>query len=37
VAGGASEYFDHADFGEPMDMRIPVNECVALTPDSEEA
>ncbi len=37
VAGGASEYFDHADFGEPMDMRIPVAECVALTPYTEEA
>jgi hypothetical protein len=37
VAGGASEYFDHADFGEPMDMRIPVTECVSLAPDTEEA
>lgn len=33
AAGGAGEYFDHADFGQPMDMRIPVSECVALSPD----
>ena len=36
VAGGASEYFDHADFGQPMDMRIPVKECATLTADVEE-
>ncbi|MHB1037165.1 MAG: citrate/2-methylcitrate synthase [Pirellulales bacterium] len=36
AAGGAGEYFDHADFGQPMDMRIPVSECVSLTPDAEE-
>lgn len=30
-AGGAmSEYLDHQDFGSPMDMRIPVSECIAL-------
>jgi succinyl-CoA synthetase alpha subunit/citrate synthase len=33
AAGGASEYFDHADFGLPMDMRIPVTECTSLTAD----
>ncbi len=33
AAGGAGEYFDHADFGQPMDMRIPVAECAALTAD----
>jgi len=32
AAGGASEYFDHADFGQPMDMRISVTECQSLTP-----
>ena len=36
AAGGAGEYFDHADFGQPMDMRIPVAECHALTPEVEE-
>ena len=36
AAGGAGEYFDHADFGQPMDMRIPVAECAALTPDVDE-
>jgi len=35
AAGGASEYFDHTDFGQPMDMRIPVSECAALSPDVE--
>jgi hypothetical protein len=24
------------DFGQPMDMRIPVAECVALTGEAEE-
>jgi hypothetical protein len=33
AAGGAGEYFDHADFGQPMDMRIAVSECSALTAD----
>ncbi|MBN1673459.1 MAG: hypothetical protein JXR37_20605 [Kiritimatiellae bacterium] len=28
VAGGAAEYLDHRDCGTPMDMRIPVAECV---------
>jgi succinyl-CoA synthetase alpha subunit/citrate synthase len=36
AAGGAGKYFDHADFGQPMDMRIPVSECVALSPDAED-
>lgn len=36
AAGGAGEYFDHADFGQPMDMRIPVAECAALTLDAKE-
>ncbi len=27
VAGGASEYLDHREFGTAMDMRIPVSEC----------
>lgn len=36
AAGGAGEYFDHADFGQPMDMRIPVAECTSLTPDVRE-
>ncbi len=31
AAGGASEYLDHQDFGSQMDMRIPVDECIALT------
>jgi hypothetical protein len=35
AAGGASEYLDHSDFGQPMDMRIPVSECNALTPPKE--
>ena len=35
AAGGASEYLDHSDFGQPMDMRIPVAECNELTPPKE--
>lgn len=35
AAGGVSEYFDHHEFGQPMDMRLPVSECVALTPDAD--
>lgn len=35
AAGGASEYFDHADFGQPMDMRLAVDQCVSLTPDAD--
>ena len=31
AAGGAGESLDHRDFGTPMDMRIPVEECGALT------
>jgi len=30
VAGAGGEFLDHQDFGMPMDMRIPVDECVAL-------
>lgn len=36
AAGGAGEYFDHAEFGQPMDMRIPVSQCISLTADAEE-
>ena len=32
AAGGAGEYLDHRDFGTPLDARIPVSECEALTP-----
>ncbi|MBN2212177.1 MAG: hypothetical protein JW709_12335 [Sedimentisphaerales bacterium] len=31
VGGAAGEFLDHQDFGTPMDMRIPVDECLALT------
>jgi len=31
AAGAGGEFLDHQDFGSPMDMRIPVDECVALT------
>ena len=31
VAGGAGEFLDHQDYGTDMDMRIPVDECRALT------
>ena len=31
AAGAAGEFLDHQDFGSPMDMRIPVSECEALT------
>ena len=30
AAGAVSEYLDHQDYGSPMDMRIPVSECIAL-------
>ena len=30
AAGAGGEYLDHKDHGTPMDMRIPVNECVAF-------
>ncbi len=36
AAGGVSEYFDHTEFGQPMDMRLPVSECAALSPDVED-
>lgn len=31
AAGGAGEFLDHQDFGSPMDMRIPAEECHALS------
>ncbi|MCK4997996.1 MAG: hypothetical protein KAS23_00625 [Anaerohalosphaera sp.] len=31
VAGAGGEFLDHQDMGSPMDMRIPVSECVSLT------
>ena len=31
VAGAGAEFLDHQDHGTPMDMRIPVSECAALT------
>ncbi len=31
VAGAGGEYLDHQDHGTPMDMRMPVDECTALT------
>jgi succinyl-CoA synthetase alpha subunit len=31
AAGAAGEFLDHQDFGAPMDMRIGVTECEALT------
>jgi succinyl-CoA synthetase alpha subunit len=37
AAGGAGEYLDHRDYGTPMDARIPVSECEALTPPREPA
>jgi citrate synthase len=36
AAGGVGEYFDHAEFGQSMDMRLPVAQCVALTQDVDE-
>ncbi len=35
AAGGAAEYLDHADYGLPMDMRIPVSACETLTAPRE--
>ena len=37
AAGGAGEYLDHRDYGTPLDARIPVTECEALTPPREPA
>ena len=31
AAGAGGEFLDHQDFGMPMDMRIPVEECSSLT------
>ena len=36
AAGAGGEYLDHQDHGSPMDMRIPVSECIALTRPKEE-
>ncbi len=35
AAGGAAEYLDHSDYGQPMDMRIPASETKALTKDRD--
>lgn len=31
VGGAGGEYLDHQDCGSPMDMRIPISECISLT------
>jgi citrate synthase len=31
AAGGAGEFLDHQDFGTELDMRVPVEECRALS------
>ena len=31
VGGAGGEYLDHQDTGSPMDMRVPVLECISLT------
>jgi citrate synthase len=31
VAGGAAEYLDHREYGTDMDMRVPTDECKALS------
>ena len=31
VAGAGGEFLDHQDFGSPMDMRIPVSDCLSLS------
>ena len=31
VAGAGGEFLSHQDFGSPMDMRIPVKECISIT------
>jgi len=36
VAGAGGEFLDHQDFGSPMDMRMPVEECTALTRPKDE-
>ena len=35
VAGATGEYLDHNDYGNPMDMRIPARDCIALTRSRE--
>jgi len=31
AAGSGAEFLDHQDYGSPLDMRIPVDQCVNLT------
>ena len=31
AAGSGAEFLDHQDYGNPLDMRIPVDQCVNLT------
>jgi len=35
AAGATAEFFDHQDYGLPMDMRIPVTECTPLTREKD--
>ena len=36
TAGAGGEFLDHQDHGSPMDMRIPVSECITLTRPKKE-
>ena len=36
VAGAGAEFLDHQDHGSPMDMRMPVDECITLTRSKDE-
>jgi len=36
AAGAGGEFLDHQDHGSPMDMRVPVSECIALTRPKHE-
>ena len=36
AAGAGGEFLDHQDHGSPMDMRIPVSECITLTRPKKE-
>lgn len=31
AAGSVGEFLDHQDYGSPLDMRVPVEECKSLT------
>jgi succinyl-CoA synthetase alpha subunit/citrate synthase len=31
AAGSSGEFLDHQDYGTPMDMRVPISECISLT------